>query len=143
MILIIFLLSFHFKSYMNATELSEHDIHNDDEIEMLQKIAICEANVDGVEGMAYVIKVVMNRVESDKFPNNVKDVIYQKNQFSTIKNGAYDKAKPNEESKEAYDLALELDNEALFFENDHGRSNTWHKRNLQFLFEYEHHKFYK
>lgn len=143
-ILLIFLLSICFDSSMRASELSGNTgNHTDDEITMLQKIAICEANIDGEEGMAYVIKTVMNRVESDKFPNSIKDVIYQKNQFSTIKSGAYDKAKPTEESLNAYYKALEMDNEALFFENDHGKKNTWHQRNLQFLFEYEHHKFYK
>lgn len=117
---------------------------SDEEIEMLQKIAIAEAQCDSPDGMAYVIKVILNRVESDDFPNTIEDVIFQDNpvQFSTVKNGSYSKAIPNEDSMKAYEIAKTYDIDALYFEST-SNENSWQSRNLEYLFTYKHHKFYK
>lgn len=162
--LFVFLLSFKTNVYANGIEhcagvakilnkeiniieiKNDFEKLNDEEKEMLQKIAIAESNVDGVKGMAYVIRVILNRVESEKFPNTIKEVIFQKNptQFSTIPNGDYNKAVPNEDSLEACKIAvLYFENDALYFENDYGKESTWHSRNLKYVFKYKHHKFYK
>lgn len=117
---------------------------SDEEIEMLQKIAIAEAQCDSPDGMAYVIKVVLNRVESEKFPNTIEEVIFQDNpvQFSTVKNGSYSKAIPNKDSMKAYEIAKTYDIDALYFEST-SNENSWQSRNLEYLFTYKHHKFYK
>jgi hypothetical protein len=36
------------------------------------------------DGYRAVLCVVLNRVESSKWPNNVNDVVYQKSQFSVV-----------------------------------------------------------
>lgn len=55
-----------------------------EEAQLLMRLATAEAGNQGVEGMRLVMSVVLNRVSSDKFPNSIKDVIYQKNAFSSL-----------------------------------------------------------
>ena len=59
----------------------------DDEKSLLAAILALEADYDteGFDGQKAVVEVVFNRVLSDKWPNTVKEVIYQKGQFSTVK----------------------------------------------------------
>jgi N-acetylmuramoyl-L-alanine amidase len=72
--------------------------------------------------MRYVVDVVLNRVDSDKFPNTVEDVIYQMNptQFSTMVDGAFERAGYNmsDEAFEAVELEWfgdRLDSGILYF----------------------------
>jgi N-acetylmuramoyl-L-alanine amidase len=111
---------------------------------LLQQIALAEAEDQGIEGMALVMQVIVNRVESDAFPDTIYEVISQRKQFATYESGVYSEKQATEESLQALALLEQLPaSEALYFENDHGRSNTWHSRNLQLLFTYKDHKFYK
>ena len=116
---------------------------------MLQKIALAEAEGEGPAGMVYVMLTVINRKESDDFPDSIEEVIFQHKgenyQFSTVKEGGrYYSAEPNESSKEALMLIDEFVNQGmLYFENPRGKESTWHSRNLTYLFEYKNHVFYK
>lgn len=60
-------------------------ILTDREVDLLLRIGTLEGGCDGVDGIANVMQVVMNRVASDEFPNTVEEVIFQKNptQFTT------------------------------------------------------------
>lgn len=62
------------------------------ELRLMASIIYCEANIEPYAGKLAVGIVVMNRIESKEFPNNLKDVIYQKGQFSPVRNGALKKA---------------------------------------------------
>lgn len=112
---------------------------------MLMKIAMAEMESESIESKALVIRIVLNRVESDSFPNTIKEVLYQKNQFTPIWNGRYDRVEPNEDCKEALETVRygwDESQGATFFELTSDES-TWHSRNLQKLFELEHTTFYK
>lgn len=61
-------------------------------LRLLSSIIYCEARGESYKGQLAVGMVVMNRVRSDQFPDTVKDVIYQKGQFSPVRNGALDQA---------------------------------------------------
>jgi spore germination cell wall hydrolase CwlJ-like protein len=52
------------------------------ERECMARVMYFESNRSSAEGMLAVGTVVMNRVESDKFPNSVCAVVGQKNQFA-------------------------------------------------------------
>lgn len=122
----------------------EHIGHSPKDEYMLAKIAMAEAESEGIEGKALVIRVVLNRVQSDKFPNSISEVIFQRGQFSTIGNGRYDRVEPDQECYEALNLVqLESWDEsqgALYFESE--STSDWHKNNLHFLFQYRNHYFY-
>lgn len=60
-----------------------------DEAQMLMRIASAEAGNQGIHGMYLVMRVVINRVLDDDFPDSIKGVIFQKGQFETISKGTY------------------------------------------------------
>lgn len=61
------------------------------ELRLMAAIINCEAGSESYQGKLAVGIVIMNRVRSDKFPNTVKKVIYQKRQFSPVHNGSLKK----------------------------------------------------
>ena len=63
-----------------------------DEMELIAQLVMAEAVNQDLMGKRYVVDVVLNRVDSDDFPDTVEEVIFQKNQFSVIENGAFDEA---------------------------------------------------
>lgn len=111
---------------------------------MLAKIAMAEAESEGVEGKALVILVVLNRVQSDRFPDSVSEVVFQRGQFTPVSNGRYDRVEPDQECYKALNL-IQMENwdesqGALYFESK--SASNWHKNNLYFLFQYGNHYFY-
>lgn len=63
------------------------DGYNKAELRLMASIINCEAGGESFQGQVAVGIVVMNRVKSDLFPNSIKKVIYQKGQFSPVRNG--------------------------------------------------------
>jgi len=64
---------------------NETSKYTKEEINLLESVAYLEAGNQGLLGMRLVVDVILNRVESAKFPNNIKDVIFQPGQFSTAR----------------------------------------------------------
>lgn len=58
------------------------------ELRLMSAIINCEAGGESYQGQLAVGIVIMNRVRSKQFPNTLRGVIYQKNQFSPVRNGA-------------------------------------------------------
>lgn len=79
--------------------LGAHDVPRKD-INCLATVIYHEARGEPLIGQMAVAHVVMNRVRSDKYPDNICDVVYQPYQFSYI-----DKAIPDWNSK-AWDAAV-------------------------------------
>lgn len=61
--------------------------YSEEEIDMMAVICYREARGEGIEGMRLVVDVILNRVDSEFFPNSVKDVISEPHQFSTYRKG--------------------------------------------------------
>lgn len=89
------------------------------EMELIAQLVMAEAGNQDLTGKRYVVDVVLNRVDSDDFPDTVEEVIFQKNQFSVIENGAFDEAgwSITEECYEAVELEYEerLNYDILYF----------------------------
>ncbi|WP_250675365.1 cell wall hydrolase [Paraclostridium ghonii] len=77
-----------------------------DELYLLSKLVSSEARGESYEGQVAVAAVVINRVLDSRFPDNIKDVIYQKNAFSVVNNG--------EIYKDPTDSAYKAAREALY-----------------------------
>ena len=118
---------------------------SDEEVYMLAKIAMAEAEGEDTEGKALVILTVLNRVWSDKFPDTIKEVIEQKNAFTSYRNGRYDRVEPNEDCYQALDMVQvehwDESQGALYYERT-TTENTWHNQNLKELFQHGNHTFY-
>lgn len=113
------------------------------EAQMLMRIAMAEAEEDGVEGQAMVMAVVLNRVKDNRFPNTIEDVIFQEHQFSPISDGRYYKAKPDVNSHLALaeiESGNYADVDALYFEN---ANSSWQADNCEYIGTVGHHRFYK
>lgn len=81
-------------SYL-ATTPTEEDILEEDrlgDMELLAQLAQAEAGNQGVQGMRYVVCVVLNRVESPRFPDTIEEVIFQPGAFGVVTDGAFDRA---------------------------------------------------
>lgn len=92
-----------------------------EEIDLMAAIAEAKAGNQGIMGKRLVVEV-----ESDYFPGEIEKVIYQQNQFTSINDGNFDKAKSNisDESYAAvYDeLLLRTDHDIFYFTaNDYGQ----------------------
>lgn len=117
---------------------------------LLEKIAMAEAEGEGVEGKALVMLVVLNRVQSNGFPDTISEVIFQKTnnggwQFSPLQEeGRWYTTEPDQECREALEMIQtgkwDESQGALYFECE-GNSD-WHRKNLEFLFQYGNHYFY-
>ena len=93
-----------------------------EDAQLLLKVAWCEAGNQGVTGQWLVMCTVLNRVDSEEWPDSVKEVIYQEGQFSTA--SYLDSATPTAETHEAL-AYLEMGNRAeniIAFENSKYRS---------------------
>lgn len=106
---------------------------------------MAEAEGEDTEGKALVMLVVLNRVWSDDFPDSIQDVIYEEGQFTPVSNGRFDRVEPDEDCHAAMQLITtgqwDESQGALYFES--GGGDTWHSRNLEFLFQHGGHYFYK
>lgn len=52
-----------------------------EEAQLLMEIAQAEAGNQGSDGMWLVMSVVLNRVDSEDFPDTISEVVYQEHQF--------------------------------------------------------------
>lgn len=116
-------------------------ILTDEDATMLMQVGVLEGGGSDVDAIANVMQVVLNRFESDKFPNSISGVIFQDKQFTTAKRLA--KANITPEAYAALDTVIfgeYKSNEALYFESLDGK--VWEKCHT-YLFSYGGHDFYK
>lgn len=121
-------------------------IYEPNSIGILQKIVHAEACGEDEKGMILVANVIMNRVNDKSFPNTVKDVVFQKGQFTPVAEGTYDKVNPSEKVKTAIEKSFTIDYSkgALYFRTIKGATpDCWHEKSLVKLFDHGNHRFYK
>ncbi|HEY2493106.1 MAG TPA: cell wall hydrolase [Paenibacillus sp.] len=79
---------------------------SDEELLMLRKIVMAEAEGEPYKGKVAVANVVLNRLRSANFPNTIQKVIYQKFQFSPVGNGRFKRVQPNKDTIHAVNEAM-------------------------------------
>ena len=70
-----------------AEELKKSEKNYEKALRLLAAIVYCEAGGQCYAGRLAVAAVVMNRVESDGYPNTIKGVLWQPYQFGPIRQG--------------------------------------------------------
>ena len=80
-----------FAAAEEAANVGERAEYSDSTLKLLASIIFCEAGNQPYEGQVAVGAVVMNRVRSDAFPDTVREVIYQKGQFTPAGSGWLDR----------------------------------------------------
>ena len=121
--------------------------------EVLCRIVQAEAGGEDMLGKQMVADVIINRVNSPKFPDTIEEVVFQgsggKPQFSPIRDGRYYTVSVTEETRAAVDAALEgtdSTNGALYFVNGakaDPANLVWFENCLSFRVEHGGHRFYK
>nr|WP_188376830.1 cell wall hydrolase [Halobacillus andaensis] len=100
-------------------ELQLPDGASEYEKDLLARLIEAEAEGESYEGKVAVATVVLNRVESDRFPDTIHNVIHDGYQFSPVLNGSINQP-ASEESKRAVNEAFAYqgyDQGSLFFYN--------------------------
>ena len=123
--------------------------YTESDYNVLLRIVQAEAGGCDMKGKILVANVILNRVESDEFPDTITDVVYEKRQFSPVSNGSINRCKVEEETVEAVDRALageDYSEGALFFMNrraSSGSNVSWFDTHLDYLFQHGGHEFFK
>lgn len=100
------------------------------DLDLLARLIRAEAENQPYNAKVAVGAVVVNRVQSSKWPNTIKDVIYDKAggyyQFTPILNGSINKPATDIDIKAAYDALHGIDptNGAMFYFDDSAK-NQW------------------
>ncbi|GGA27447.1 cell wall hydrolase [Paenibacillus physcomitrellae] len=79
----------------------------EEDLLLLEKIVMAEAEGEPYEGKVAVANVVLNRLRSANFPDTIHDVVYEKHQFSPVANGRLNRVKPNKDTVNAVADALD------------------------------------
>ena len=118
------------------------------EYQVLLKIVEAEAGGEDQTGRLLVANVVMNRVRSDRFPNTVSQVVYQRDggraQFSPISDGRIDRVSISQDTMEAVSRAMNGEDAsagALYFRAVNS-SSGWFDQSLNRVLEYGNHIVY-
>ncbi len=125
---------------------------SEDDYAVLLRIVEAEAGGEDITGKMLVAGVVMNRVESNKFPDTVKEVVFQKengvSQFSPISDGRYEKVCISDSTKEAVEKVIygeDITKGALYFASRKyadPEKMKWFDNSLTLLFSYGGHEFF-
>jgi len=121
--------------------------YNTDDLYWLSRIISAESKGEPLSGKIAVGNVIMNRVESSEFPDDIKSVIFDtKNgvQFTPVKNQSLYET-PTEESIIAAKICLEgysVSEAILYFLNEAISTQKWIQNNRTYEFKIENHTFY-
>lgn len=97
-----------------------HETYSEKEVEIFQRIVEAEVTDGDFLSKVNVANVILNRVNSNKFPNTIESVVFQKKQFSPISDGRYYTVKPTEDTLLAIEYAFLFEDTtdgALYFES--------------------------
>ncbi len=118
-------------SESSAEEIAEEDIS------LIALVTMAEAEGECEKGKRLVIDTILNRMDSEHFPDTVYDVIYQPYQFSSMWNGRVDRCEVRDDICQLVKEELEVrtNYDVIFFSagcySDYGVP----------MFQVEHHYF--
>lgn len=96
------------------------DSYSEEEIRLIAAVTIAEAEGEPEEGQRLVIDTILNRKDSLYFPNTIYDVVYQKNQFSCMWDGRFERIELTNEMCELVreEISSRTDSNVIFFTAD-------------------------
>lgn len=122
------------------------------DLEVLLRIVEAEAGCEDEDGKLLVANVILNRLNSDHFPDSITEIVFQRengvSQFSPIADGSYNKVQISEETVNAVGRALageDISRGALYFASRKyadSESMRWFDEKLTLLFRHGGHEFF-
>ncbi len=131
-------------SATNKTLKTATATYTQDDLYWLSRIVESEATGESYAGKLAVANVIINRKNHKEFPNTIKGVIFDGEQFTPVANGTIYNT-PTQESINAAKEALEGHNNissCLFFLNPKKSISTWIQKNRTFYKSVGNHDFY-
>lgn len=95
----------------------EELLMSDEDISLIALVTMAEAEGESELGKRLVIDTILNRVDHPRWPSTVQEVIYQKNQFTSVWNGRINRCFVREDIYELVkdELKCRTNNECVFF----------------------------
>lgn len=120
-------------------------------IDCLAQAVYFEARGEVKAGQVAVAQVIMNRVHSPKYPNSIKEVVWQPKQFSYTHDGKHERMLDQVAKAKAYDVAHFVLNYGQFFDSMEGSdhyyahklANPVWKDKMVFVAQIGNHSFYR
>ena len=122
--------------------------YNSGDLYWLSRIIHSESCGEPLEGQIAVGNVVLNRVRSSDYPDNIHDVIFDENygtQFEPAANGTID-CEPSDKSVAAAKICLEggsTAEDSIYFLNPDIAESLWIVENRTFVMKIGNHSFYR
>ncbi|MBP3284791.1 MAG: cell wall hydrolase [Clostridia bacterium] len=117
-----------------------------EEVEILERIVQAEAGGSGYDGMLAVANVVLNRVQSERFPNTVTEVVFANRQFTPISDGRYYTVTVSDSCKQVVQDVLSgariIGQDALYFCTPTASGKGWFETALRKIDYIAPHNFY-
>lgn len=118
----------------------------EDEIEIFERIVEAEVSTNNYEGKLAVANVILNRIESERFPNTMKEVVFARRQFSPVSDGRYYKVKVSDLTKQVVEDALAgyrmVERDVYYFCTPTAPGKGWFETDLRKVGYIEPHNFY-
>lgn len=108
-----------------AEKMEFAELYSDDDIDLIALVTMGEAEGESELGKRLVIDTILNRVDSDIYPDSIHDVCYQKGQFGCLHNGRCKRCRVTTEVKNLVieELKNRTNDEVLYF-NTGGYMNS-------------------
>jgi len=118
----------------------------EEEIEIFERIVEAEVGGTNYEGKLAVANVILNRVQSSRFPNTLKEVVFANRQFSPISDGRYYTVTVSETTKQVVQDALNggriVGEDAYYFCTPTAPGKGWFETDLRKIDYIAPHNFY-
>lgn len=90
---------------------------SNEDIDLLALVTMAEAEGESELGKRLVISTILNRVDSEYFPDTVEEVVYQSNAFSSMWNGRVDKCYVTDDIRQLVEEEIlnRTDNDVMYF----------------------------
>lgn len=137
------------EAVVETEEAEEAMVLSESDYNTLLRIVQAESGGCDITGKILVANVILNRVDSNEFPDSIHGVVYQKSQFSPVIDGSINRCKVSDETREAVERALNGEDPsegALYFMNrskSAPKNVRWFDTKLNFLFKHGEHEFFK
>lgn len=137
-----------YSKYIRNTEITVIEF-SDEELEILYRIVEAEATGKSIEAKENVASSIINRLYNKNFPSTIEDVVFQKDQYSPIKDNRYYTVKMTKETKKAVHNVVKngVTHDCIYFCNYDKVTSSKLRRwfnSLEFVFKDDSgHSFYK
>lgn len=100
---------------------------NQQEMDIMARVIYSEARGEPYAGQVAVGAVVMNRIQSGQFPDNIRDVVFQPGAFTAVDDGQYWLTPNRTAYRAAYDAVRGWDptGDALYYFNPVTATSKW------------------